>query len=262
MSFAYVVHNGEPVDIATFYNIPKGLHGTKGVPDFYPDEIYTDSVLNDSFRRDFAFNAFYYDIATDEIIDNHGGFYCIKNRLIKPIGDPYVAMEMDNSRVLRGLRFKARYNYNFSPDFEKYLRYDFDKSLKNFNIKDAGKQLPIMFTRGNSEKILEVLYEYDLFGAFFRPVKPMADTQSYKNYVGLLTKLLDEKYVAEKKLLIRPGKDLYIAGILWPAVEKQAEKVGISKAIDEVIALQSKYYYLRPKDIERLVALCLSLSTD
>ncbi len=255
MSFAYVKYKGEPVDIATFYNIPKELHGTKGIPDFNPEEIHTDSVLNDSFRRDFAFNAFYYDIATDEIIDYHGGFYCIKNRLIKPIGDPYVAMEMDNSRVIRGLRFKARYNFNFSPDFENYIRNDFDKSLKNFNTIDAATQLPIMFTRGNSQKNLKVLYEYDLLGSFFRPIKPLADKQSYKNYVSLFTELLDEKYNAEKKLLISPGKDLYIAGILWPAVEKQAEKVGISKAIDEVIALQSKYYYFSPKVKESVIAL-------
>ncbi len=251
MTFAFLSYQGEPVDIATFYNIPKELHGTAGIPQFNPDEVHTDSVLNDSFRRDFAFNAFYYDSITDEIIDNHGGFYSIKNRIIKPIGDPYVTMKMDNSRVIRGLRFKARYGFDFSPELEQYLRKDFDRSLKNFNPLDASMQLKTMFNRGNAQKNVAVLYDYDLFGAFFRPIRPFAKRPSYKEYVNNFAKLLDERSAVGPQL----PDEVYLAGILWPAVEIEAKRYSIDKAIGKVTTLQSKYFTFEPKVREDLIAL-------
>ena len=42
----------------------------------------------DARRRDFTVNALYYDPATEEVVDYHGGLADLKKRMLRMIGDP------------------------------------------------------------------------------------------------------------------------------------------------------------------------------
>src|SRR3970282_1165908 len=59
-------------------------------------------------RRDFTVNALYYDPATGEVIDFHGGLADLKKRVLRVIGDPETRYREDPIRMLRAVRLGAK----------------------------------------------------------------------------------------------------------------------------------------------------------
>ena len=61
----------------------------------------------DAVRRDFTLNALFYDPATQEIWDYHGGYEDLQKRRLRMIGDPVQRYREDPVRMLRAVRFAA-----------------------------------------------------------------------------------------------------------------------------------------------------------
>jgi len=74
----------------------------------YPEE--------DALRRDFTINALFYDPSTEQIIDYVNGYEDIKKNLLRSIGQPYVRFKQDPVRMLRLLKFQARFGLKVDPD--------------------------------------------------------------------------------------------------------------------------------------------------
>jgi poly(A) polymerase len=81
-------------------------------PDFV--QFVTDPTL-DSQRRDFTCNAIYADAQTGEIFDPTGGLTDLASRTLRAIGDPAKRFEEDPLRLLRLLRFEARFGLAVDP---------------------------------------------------------------------------------------------------------------------------------------------------
>jgi len=62
----------------------------------------------DARRRDFTVNALYFDPATEQIIDYHGGLADLKKRVLRMIGDPATRFREDPIRMLRAVRLAAK----------------------------------------------------------------------------------------------------------------------------------------------------------
>src|SRR5262249_5930773 len=62
----------------------------------------------DPRRRDFPGNALYFDPATEEVIDFHGGLADLRKRLLRVIGDPATRYREDPVRMLRAVRLAAK----------------------------------------------------------------------------------------------------------------------------------------------------------
>src|SRR4030066_86390 len=62
----------------------------------------------DAARRDFTVNALFYDPATQEIHDYHGGYADMRANLLRMIGDPAVRYREDPVRMLRAVRLSAK----------------------------------------------------------------------------------------------------------------------------------------------------------
>jgi poly(A) polymerase len=62
----------------------------------------------DARRRDFTVNALYFDPATEEIIDYHGGLADLRKRVLRMIGDPETRYREDPVRMLRAVRLAAK----------------------------------------------------------------------------------------------------------------------------------------------------------
>lgn len=76
----------------------------------HPDAVafVTDPVV-DALRRDFTINAIYADGATGALLDPCGGLADLSARRLAAIGDPFVRLAEDPLRLLRLLRFSARF---------------------------------------------------------------------------------------------------------------------------------------------------------
>ena len=69
----------------------------------------------DALRRDFTINALAYNIADFSVIDYTTGLQDLKERIIRPIGDPVVRFTEDPVRMLRAVRFAASHGFTIEP---------------------------------------------------------------------------------------------------------------------------------------------------
>src|SRR5713101_791769 len=78
----------------------------------HPDRVaYARSAQEDVQRRDFTMNGLLMNPENGEILDYVGGRADLKARLIRAIGEPSRRFAEDKLRMLRAVRFAARFGY-------------------------------------------------------------------------------------------------------------------------------------------------------
>jgi poly(A) polymerase len=83
----------------------------------HPDEVrFTGDPKEDVERRDFTINGLLLDPATNEVLDFVGGRKDLDSGIIRTIGDPERRFAEDKLRMLRGVRFAARFGYAIEPE--------------------------------------------------------------------------------------------------------------------------------------------------
>src|ERR1700728_850294 len=77
-----------------------------------PDEVrFTQDPREDVARRDFTINGMLLDPASGEVLDFVGGRKDLEAGIIRAIGDPELRFAEDKLRMLRAVRFAARFKY-------------------------------------------------------------------------------------------------------------------------------------------------------
>jgi poly(A) polymerase len=112
----------------------------------------------DALRRDFTINALSYNIADFTVIDYSTGLSDLHERLIRPIGDPYVRFTEDPVRMLRAVRFSASHNFVIEPNTWEILC-----------------ELSSTISRASPGRLYEEILKFFLFGAA-QPVFDLLDT--------------------------------------------------------------------------------------
>lgn len=78
----------------------------------HPDRVqYSQRPQDDVQRRDFTINALLLDPETNEVLDFVGGRQDLRAGLIRAIGDAKHRLEEDKLRMMRAVRFAARFHY-------------------------------------------------------------------------------------------------------------------------------------------------------
>jgi len=107
----HVLCGPEMVEVSTFRGSNNAAEETdQHVADEH-GRLLRDNVFGsqeqDATRRDFTLNALFYDPATQEVWDYHGGVADLKKRRLRLIGDPEQRYREDPIRMLRAVRFAA-----------------------------------------------------------------------------------------------------------------------------------------------------------
>src|SRR5947207_9051437 len=117
----HVMLGPETVEVSTFRatdpdTAEKDEHG----------RVLRDNVFGtqaeDARRRDFTVNALYFDPATEEVVDFHGGLADLKKRMLRVIGDPVTRYREDPVRMLRGVRLAAKLGLTLDPATREPIR--------------------------------------------------------------------------------------------------------------------------------------------
>ena len=77
----------------------------------HPEKVVYTDARNDALRRDFTVNGLFYDPLNEQVLDFVEGQADIKRGIIRAIGDPSRRFQEDYLRMLRAIRFAARFNY-------------------------------------------------------------------------------------------------------------------------------------------------------
>ena len=98
--------SGAAVEVATFRSDLGYSDGR------HPDEVrFSDDPREDVARRDFTINGMLLDPVTGETLDYVGGREDLKSGIIRTIGSPEQRFAEDKLRMLRAVRFAARFEY-------------------------------------------------------------------------------------------------------------------------------------------------------
>jgi len=139
------------VEVATFRS--DGLY-TDGR---HPDQVtYTRDPKEDVRRRDFTINGLLLDPLSNEVLDYVGGRADLSAGIIRTIGQPERRFAEDKLRMLRAVRFAARFGYQIDPatfDAIRALRSEIHQVSRE-RVRD---ELVKMLTEGHARRAFELL---------------------------------------------------------------------------------------------------------
>ncbi len=105
-----VLYDEFEFEVATFRSDGKYIDGR------HPEEVHFSSEKEDAFRRDFTINGMFYDPVQGKIIDYVNGQVDIKNNIIRTINNPKDRFSEDRLRLIRAVRFAARFQYEIETN--------------------------------------------------------------------------------------------------------------------------------------------------
>ena len=123
----------------------------------HPDEVrFTKDPREDVQRRDFTINGMMLDPATNEVLDFVGGRDDLKAGIIRAIGDPERRFTEDKLRMLRAVRFAARFDYKIDPATRAAIQRLAPK-IHQVSCERVREELTKMLTEGQARRAFELL---------------------------------------------------------------------------------------------------------
>lgn len=100
-----VLEDGAEFEVATFRSDGAYLDGRR------PESVTFSNAEGDALRRDFTINGLFYDPVDGRVLDFVNGRSDLDARIIRAIGDAAQRFAEDKLRLLRGIRFAARFGF-------------------------------------------------------------------------------------------------------------------------------------------------------
>jgi poly(A) polymerase len=150
-----VLLGGEAFEVATFRSDGRYLDGR------HPEAVRFSNEREDALRRDFTLNGMFYDPAADRIIDYVGGQRDIKSGLIRAIGPPLERFSEDYLRLLRAVRFSARFGFPIEPQTEDAIRQLAPK-ITQISAERIRDELGKMLTGPHPDRSIGMLHQTGL----------------------------------------------------------------------------------------------------
>jgi len=117
----HVMLGGETVETSTFRAADANISEKDEHGRVLRDNVFGNQE-EDARRRDFTVNALYFDPATEEIVDYHGGMADLKKHLLRMIGHPETRFREDPVRMLRAVRLAAKLGFTIEASTRAPIR--------------------------------------------------------------------------------------------------------------------------------------------
>ena len=128
----------------------------------HPDQVrYTTNPREDVERRDFSINGLLLDPITNEVLDFVGGRRDLDAHIIRTIGDPGLRFSEDKLRMLRAVRFAARFDYQIEPETSRAIR-KLSQHIHQVSRERVRDELTKMLTEGQARRAFLLLDETGL----------------------------------------------------------------------------------------------------
>ena len=122
-----------------------------------PDSVrYSLDPREDAARRDFTVNGMFFDPLTGQVLDFVGGQADLAEARIRAIGDPAQRFAEDKLRMLRAVRFAARFGFAIEPATEAAIRAQ-AASVHQVSPERTRDELTRMLTEGRAKQAFELL---------------------------------------------------------------------------------------------------------
>jgi poly(A) polymerase len=237
----HVMMGQETIEVSTFRaadpeTAEKDEHG----------RVLRDNVFGtqeeDARRRDFTVNALYYDPATGEVVDFHGGLADLKKRVMRVIGDPETRYREDPVRMLRAVRLGAKLGLTLDAATREPIR-EMAPLMERVPPARLFDEMLKLLLSGHASACLRQLREVGLSKGLLPLLDVILEQPLGERFVTLALAQTDERVLAE-----RPVSPAFLfAALLWHevlAASKARQGRGerpvpaLENAMDEVLDTQ------------------------
>lgn len=154
-----IVISGEfAFEVATFRNDGSYGDGRR------PESVEFTSPEEDVLRRDFTINGIFYDPIEGSTIDYVNGQDDIESGTVRAIGDPESRFREDHLRLLRAVRFAARFDYQIEENTWAAI-CSHAEEIKNISEERIRDELSKILTDPNRVRGFDLLVESGLMEA-------------------------------------------------------------------------------------------------
>jgi poly(A) polymerase len=156
-----VRHRGSMIEVATFRAEAGYEDGRR------PSQVHFTNAEHDAQRRDFTINGLFLDPIENRVIDFVGGEEDLRAKRLRAIGEADHRFEEDHLRLLRAVRFAARFDFAIDPitaaAISKHAAH-----LKRISPERIADELRRMLTPMTRVHAWKLLGDFGLLPVIFR----------------------------------------------------------------------------------------------
>ncbi len=255
---AHVRFNKKVIEVSTFRS-----------GDTQEDNLITvdntwGTAEQDAMRRDFRLNGLFYDPTDQVIIDYVGGFEDIQKKRLHAIGDPFIRFRQDPVRMIRLLKFQARFHFSVDENTHIALLENRHEILKSSQAR-IFEELLKMLESSSSRRFIQLMAEVGLLEPLLPELSHFLEKdQTHRVFTfldeldGLITKYPD--LTIERSVLLAALVFPYMDHKIRELDQKQKMHLGL---IQQEIALRLDHLFLPffhvPRKMKTVIASLLGL---
>ena len=218
-----VPRDGLKVEVATFRSDIGYSDGR------HPDRVvYSTTPQEDVQRRDFTINGLLMRHDNGEVLDFVGGRADLRAAILRAIGEPSRRFAEDKLRMLRGVRFAARFGFPIEPaTFAAIRRHA--REIGQVSAERVRDELTKLLTEGAARRGFELLEDTGLLPQLLPEIAAMKGVDQPPQFhpegdVWIHTRIMLEQLPARSAATLAWGVLLHDVG--KPPTFKSAEETG------------------------------------
>ena len=244
-----------PIEVATFRSDGQYTDGR------HPDAVAFSTPQEDAQRRDFTINGLFFDPIAETVHDYVGGQDDLQAGRIRAIGEPEKRFREDHLRLLRGVRFAARFGFRLEKETAESIKR-LAPLITKVSAERIAAEFRMMLIHPQRAEAVELLMELGLD----REVLPEigaegADDPSRLAMLAMLRVVHEPSFPVALSILIRAfgshesgeeaAKNVYKVGARW---RLSNEEVEIATRMMECEAMVRNAHTLPWPQVQRILA--------
>lgn len=175
------------------------------------------TAKEDALRRDFTINALFYDPDSQSIIDYIGGFEDIQKQILRTIGQPFIRFRQDPVRMLRMLKFQARFGFIIDNSSHIALLECRQEIMKSSPARILEELLRMLESKA-SESFFRLLAEHGFMHLLMPSLGYFLDSNDAEEVFSFLKEI--DSYFMESDNASLP-RAVLLAALVFPILEKK-----------------------------------------
>lgn len=189
--------------------------------DIENEELITEDNIwgspeEDVLRRDFTINGLFYDSEKEEVIDFVGGYPDIEKKILRAIGQPFLRFKQDPVRMIRCLKFQARFGLEVEEEARLALidcKAEITKSAQPRVLEEILR----MLESGSSKNFFRLMTDHGLLQQLLPAIAEFLETPEGNEVYAYLQEADETLREPHHPQLERPT---LIACIIFPLLER------------------------------------------
>lgn len=175
------------------------------------------SPEEDATRRDFTINGLFYDPATQEIIDYVDGYDDLQKKVLRTIGQPHIRFRQDPVRMLRLLKFQARFDCEVDPSTQIALVECRSEIVKSAPARIL-EELLRMMESGAAEPFFRLMTDHGMLHLIMPTFAAFMESTEGEEVFSYLKEIDTTFHEAHHCSLSRP---VLLSSLIFPILEKR-----------------------------------------